>query len=176
MNKSTKHGFWYGFNLAAIILIALFLVGIPFLFALANFMRDVDFSLAQPDSVVALTPTTIDVDITNPSNTLLNAVEFELAYDPRAILVTAIVPHDTLCEEQFVITNTFDNTSGTALFQCGTLTAFSGNNGTIATIHAIPLQSGTSTITFGELTHVIAQDGFGTDATRKRLDLTLITL
>jgi hypothetical protein len=175
MEKQTKHGFWYGFNLAAIILIVIFLLGIPLLYAFAEFIANVDLSLKQQGVAALFVPATFTLEVSNSEAASLNAVEFELSYDPTAILITSIEAHSTLCEDRFVITNKINQASGTALFQCGTITPFSGSEGTIATIHAIPLQSGTSTITFGENTHVLAHDGFGTDVTRTREGLTFRT-
>jgi hypothetical protein len=176
MEKGTQHGFWYSFNLAAIILIILFLLGIPLVFAFAEFIQSVDLSATQRTPAAAFIPTTFTIEVANTQNTPLNAVEFELQYDPQALLITSIIPHDTLCEEQFIIANTFDNASGTALFQCGTIAPFTQKEGTVATVHAIPLSSGTTSILFGELTHVIAHDGFGTDVTRERNGLAFTSL
>jgi hypothetical protein len=175
MNKSTKHGFWHGFNLAAIILIAIFVFGVPLLFAFAEFVSNVGFSLKQEAEAVLEQPVALTVEIDNSSNHALNAVEFELSYDPAAVMITAIVPHETLCEKQFVIANTFDNATGTALFQCGTHTPFEENRGTIATVYVLPLRSGTTSIAFANLTHVIAHDGLGTDATGDKTGLMLYT-
>jgi len=176
MNKSTKHGFWHGFNLAAIILIAIFVFGVPLLFAFAELVSNVGFSLTQEAKAVPGQPVALTVEIDNPSNHALNAVEFEFSYDPAALMITAIVPHETLCEEQFIISNTFDNASGTALFQCGTRTPFEENRGTIATVYVLPLQSGTTSVAFADLTHVIAHDGLGTDMTGEKTDLIFTAL
>jgi hypothetical protein len=175
MEKQTKHGFWYGFNLAAIILIVLFILGIPLLYAFAEFLTSVDLSLKQESTVTLLTPAVFTLEINNTESTPLNAVEFELSYDPQAILITSIEPSTALCEERFVITNEINHASGTTLFQCGTVTPFSDTEGVIATIHAIPLRSGTTTLTFGEQTHVLAHDGLGTDVTRERESITFKT-
>jgi hypothetical protein len=176
MEHHHKHGFWYGFNLTAIILIIFFVIGIPLLFALANFVQSVDITATQTQQTDAYLPTSFTIDITNASNTPLNAVEFELNYDPAKLQITQIVPHSTLCEERFVLANTFNNASGTALFQCGTVTPFKGSHGVIATVHTTPLVSGTSTISFGTFTHVLAHDGFGTDVTKDRTPLIFTAL
>ncbi len=176
MEHNSKHGFWYGFNLTAIILIIFFVIGVPLLFALANFVQSVDITATQTNETYVFVPTTFTIDITNASNTPLNAVEFELNYDPTRIQITQIIPHTTLCEERFILANTFNNASGTALFQCGTITPFKGGSGTIATVYATPLSSGTSTISFGTFTHVLAHDGFGTDVTKDRTALIFTTL
>ncbi len=171
MDKSSSHGFWYGFNFAAAVLIVLFLIGLPFVFAFAQFLQSVDISAIQHVPAVASEPAAFTIDIANTRHTPLNAVEFELSYDPRAFLITDITPHTTLCEEQFIIANTVNNASGTALFQCGTVTPFTGATGTIATVHVLPLRAGTSSVSFAELTHVLVHDGLGTDATRLRTGL-----
>lgn len=174
MQKRTKYGFWYGFNLAAVILIAFFVLGIPLLFALAQYIQNVDVRAVQSQPGNVGMQSSFEIEIENPSATPLNAAEFELSYDPRALLITAIVPHATLCEERFIINNSFNNASGSALFQCGTISPFSQNHGTIATVYTIPLQAGTSSIAFNEQTHVLAHDGFGTDVTRERKSFTFI--
>lgn len=171
MNKSSSHGFWYGFNLTAVALVVLFLIGLPLLVAFAQFVRGVDISAVQHAPADVLVPASFTIEIANEQHTPLNAVEFELSYDPEALLITSIIPHTTLCEEQFIIANTINNASGTALFQCGTVTPFAEATGTIATVHALPLRSGTTSVNFAELTHVLMHDGLGTDATHMRSDL-----
>lgn len=166
MKNSDKSGFWYAFNLTAIILILLFAVSIPLLHAYEQFAQSVDIQATQNVVASAFTPTTFTIDIQNASGTPLNAIEFELHFDPKAVQLSQIVPTSSLCEERFVITNTIDNTLGTALFQCGTITPFSDTLGTVATVYATPLVSGTSSMTFGTSTRVLAHDGMGTDATR----------
>jgi len=176
MEKRVKHGFWYGFNLAAVILIAFFVLGVPLLFALAHYIQNVDIGAVQNETGKVGVQTSFEIELQNPTATPLNAAEFELSYDPQAILITAIVPHTTLCEERFLISNSFDNASGTALFQCGTISPFTQKEGAIATVYAMPLQAGTSSITFAEKTHVLAHDGFGTDVTGERKHLVFTAL
>ena len=171
MEQRQKRGFWYGFNIAAITLIALFLLGLPLFQAFASFLQSVDLQAVQNEPAFAYVPTTFTIEVSNEEAAALNAVEFELSYDPEAVLITSITPHQTLCEERFVISNRIHHASGTALFQCGTITPFTQMRGTIATVHAIPLQSGTTTISFGDTTHVLAHDGYGTDKTRALYDL-----
>lgn len=177
MKNSHRHGFWYAFNLTAFILIVLFAIAAPLLHAFELIKESVDIHATQATKAALLhVPTSFTVDIQNGSSTLLNAAEFELHYDPNALLVTSIVPHSTLCEDRFIITNAIDNASGTALFQCGTVTPFAGKAGTIATVYVTPLVSGTSSVTFGTSTHVLAHDGMGTDATRKVSNLVFSTI
>lgn len=175
MSQQEKRGFWYGFNIAAITLITLFLLGLPLLQVFASLLQNVDLRAVQNEAAFAYVPTTFSIELSNQQGELLNAVEFELAYDPSAILITHITPHSTLCEERFIITNRIDTASGTALFQCGTISPYKGSTGTIATVHAIPLRSGTSTVSFKDATHVLAHDGYGTDKTRDLHDLAFKT-
>jgi len=173
MEQRQKRGFWYGFNIAAITLIALFLLGVPFLHAVASFVQSVDLRAVQNDPAFVHVPTAFTVEISNEEASPLNAIEFELSYDPNAVVITGITPHATLCEEQFIISNRIHHASGTALFQCGTVTPFSGVHGVVATVHAMPLQRGTTTISFGSTTHALAHDGYGTDKTRDLYGLVL---
>jgi len=176
MQKHYKRGFWYGFNIAAILLIILFVLGIPLLQAFASFLQTVDIRIEGKEQTYQYVPTTLSIDITNQSLTPLNAIEFELVYNPSELLILSITPSGTLCEEQFIITNSINTASGTALFQCGTRTPFSGEYGSIASIVAFPLRSGTTTIAFGPTTNVLAHDGYGTNTTRTRTDLILTAL
>lgn len=171
MEQEHKRGFWYGFNIAALILIIFFILGLPLLQAFASFLQTVDLKATQAQPAEVYLPTAIAIEFTNIERTPLNAIEFELAYDPRALALIDILPNETLCEKRFMITNRIDNALGAALFQCGTITQFDKATGTIATVHVIPLRSGTSTISFAPKTHILAHDGLGTDATRQRIDL-----
>lgn len=175
MQNSNKQGFWHGFNIAAIIIVTLFALGIPLLHTIASFLQSVDITAQQTEGAVLYTPTTFAIAITNELSSPLNAVEFELNYNPNELLITKIEPHTTLCEERFLIQNVIDTASGTASFQCGTITPFALKEGTIATVHAIPLSSGTSSVTFGTRTNVLAHDGYGTNLTRARNNLTFTT-
>lgn len=167
----------YAFNVTAIILIALFMSTAPLLSAFEKIQQNVVMSISeQTQTAAAFVPTTFSVEIQNASSTLLNAVEFEIHYDQNALLVTKVIPHTTLCEDRFIITNTINHALGTILFQCGTITPFSQLTGTVATIEAIPLTSGTSSITFGKTTHVLAHDGLGSDATGIKKDYLLTAL
>jgi len=177
MKNGNNHGFWYAFNLTAIILIIFFVFAVPFLYAFVQFAQSVDLKATQTQGDASLLlPTTFTVEIENTSKTPLNAVEFQLHYDPKALMVTQITPLWTLCEERFIITNTINNASGTAFFQCGTVTPFSEVSGVIAIIHTIPLASGTSSVSFGTQTHVLAHDGYGTNVTKETHDLIFTTL
>ena len=162
MKNFTSGGFWQGFNTTAGILTVFFLVLVPAVRAYQDYKESVDMSLQQTAT------STFAVVIGNASSTPLNAIEFELHFDPTKINITSIVSQGILCENRFIITNRINNASGTALFQCGTVTPFSGKVGTVATVYATKLKAGTSTITFGKTTHVLAHDGYGTDATRTR--------
>ncbi len=170
MKNFTSGGFWQGFNTTAGILTVFFLVLVPAVRAYQDYKESVDMSLKQTAT------STFAVVIDNASSTPLNAVEFELHFDPAKIQIADIVPQGILCENRFIITNRTNNASGTALFQCGTVTPFSGKAGTIATVYAKRLRAGTSTITFGKTTHVLADDGYGTDATRTRANLVFTSL
>lgn len=176
MKRQSYHTFWYGFNITAGLLIPSFLFIVPFLHAFEGFAQTVDMFLSQQSDLTADGTTAITVGIENTHNTALNAAEFELIYDPRVLEVKKIVPHTTLCEDRFMITNTIDNVLGTALFQCGTITAFSGATGTIATVYVTPLVSGTSSIAFGTTTHLLVHDGLGTDATNEKINLIFTAL
>jgi hypothetical protein len=169
MKHSNKESFWYGFNITATILIILFLLSIPLFTVWAQYQKTVDMSIRSSNATKVSSPAVFSVEISNESETPLNAVEFELHYDPKTLLITSVTPHPTLCEDRFIITNEIDHASGTVIFQCGTVTPFSGKAGSIATINAIPISFGTSSITFASsTTHVLAHDGYGTDVTDER--------
>jgi hypothetical protein len=170
MKNFTGGGFWQGFNVTAGILIVFFLALVPLVRAYQDFKESVDMGLIQTAT------STFAVVIDNAQNTPLNAVEFELHFDPTKIQITDIISTGVLCEDRFIITNRISNASGTTLFQCGTVTPFTNKTGTIATVYTKPIEIGTSTITFGETTHVLAHDGYGTDATRERTNLVFTSL
>jgi hypothetical protein len=170
MKNFTGGGFWHGFNVTAGILIVFFVALVPMVRAYEYFAHSVDMSLEQTAT------STFAIVIANASSTPLNAVEFELHFDPTKIQITDIVPQGVLCEDRFVITNIINNASGTTLFQCGTVTPFTSKTGTIATVYTKPIETGTSTITFGETTHVLSHDGYGTDATKSKTDLIFTSL
>ena len=177
MKNQSDNGFWKGFNTTALLLTFCFLFFAPLLQAFVDFRESVDLSLIQEVPSQVFVATDITVTLTNASSTPLNAVEFEIHYNPKALQVTKITPHHTLCEEQFVIESTINNASGTVSFACGTITPFTGIKGTVATLQITPLTSGTSTLTFSTTTtHVLAYDGYGTDATKGRQNLILRTI
>jgi hypothetical protein len=170
MKNFTGGGFWQGFNVTAGFLTVFFLFLVPGVRAYQDYMESVDMSLRQTAT------STFAIVIDNASSSPLNAVEFELHFNPTQIQITDIVPTGVLCEDRFIITNRISNASGTTLFQCGTVTPFTGKTGTIATVYTKPIETGTSTITFGETTHVLAHDGYGTDATRTKTNLVFTSL
>jgi len=177
MKHSNKGSFWYGFNITAIILILLFLLSIPLFTVWAQYQKTVDISLESQFAPEVSKPAIFSVEIHNDTETPLNAVEFELHFDPKTLFVTSLVPESTLCEERFIITNRIDYASGTVTFQCGTVTPFTGKTGSIAKINAIPISLGTSSITFASsTTHVLAHDGYGTDVTDERKPLTFTSI
>ncbi len=177
MKHSNKESFWYGFNVTAIVLIILFLLSIPLFTVWAQYQKTVSISVENQFAAKVNDTAIFSVEIDNDSETPLNAVEFELHFDPTVLLVTSLVPEPTLCEERFVITNKIDHASGTLTFQCGTVTPFTGKTGRIAIINAIPLSLGTSSITFASsTTHVLAHDGYGTDVTAERKDLVFTSI
>jgi hypothetical protein len=177
MQDPHSHGVLDGFIKAAILLILFFGLCIPLLYAYNTYGQSVDVSLTtEEQNAAAFLPTTLEVTINNASATPLNAFEFALTYDPAQVLITSIEPTGTLCEDRFIITNAIDQASGTALFQCGTVTPYSGRSGTLARIHAIPLAAGTTSIVFATSTHVLAHDGYGTDVTRSVRGIVLTAL
>jgi hypothetical protein len=177
MRQASTHGFWYGFNLTSAILIPCFFLLVPFLHAFEYFAQSVDINLEQQGHAVVDKETTLAVTMYNASSTPLNAAEFEINFDPKALSIQSIIPGSDLCEERFILTNNIKNTSGSASFACGTITPFSDKSGTIARIHVIPLTAGTSSIYFtASSTQVLVHDGLGTDATRERNNLVFSTL
>ena len=166
MKHTLKNTFWYGFNITALALIAGFIVLTPFVYGFEQLSKTVDVYLTPTVNTATADSFVFTVDITNASSTPLNAAEFELIFNPKEISLIKIVPERTLCEDQFLITNTVDNQSGTALFQCGTLAPFTAATGTIATVYAHILTTNTVNIRFGTTTHILAHDGYGTDVTR----------
>lgn len=176
MNARNNNSFWYGFNLTAVILTGFFLLLVPVLQAYINYSQSVDMGMYQSDTSFMNTETPVAITIDNTSQIPLNAVEFELLYNPKELQITKIVPLSTLCEERFILTNTINNASGTSLFQCGTISPFSNTTGTLALVYAIPLLQGTTSLRFGSTTHVLAHDGYGTDATKNRVGITLTSL
>ena len=125
MNWRNNTDFWYAFNITASVLILFFAIAVPLLSAFTSFTKTVDIKAVQTTAIPAFTESSFTIDIDNASTTPLNAVEFELVYNPKEIQLLRIVPHATLCEERFIISNKIDTTLGTALFQCGTVTPFS---------------------------------------------------
>ncbi len=161
--KTVTYGqFRYGFNISALILSVFFILFVPLVQGFEDFTNTVDIMLKEDTAQNG----TYTIEIGNASSTPLNAIEFELFYNPLQVTVTDIVPHGVLCEERFIITNLIDNTIGHALFQCGTVTPFTNATGTVATIYTKGYRATTSPLTFGTTTHVLAHDGYGTDATR----------
>lgn len=176
MKVNDKQSFRYGFNLTATVLIILFILSIPLFSAVAQYYKTVDITVVAPTASVSI-PTVFTVQIENKQQTPLNAIEFELQYDPTMLVVTQVIPQRTLCEERFIITNSINHASGTIVFQCGTVTPYSGKTGTIATIHATALTAGTSSLMFASsTTHVLAHDGYGTDATANRTGISFTAI
>lgn len=161
MKTSARGQFWYGFNTTALILSVFFILFVPIVQGFEDFRQTVDIFLKGGNTETD----TYTIEIGNASSTPLNAIEFELTYNPAELTITDIVSHGVLCEERFIITNTIDNTNGSVLFQCGTITPFTNATGTIATIYTTRRNEDTS-LAFGTNTHVLAHDGYGTDATR----------
>lgn len=176
MKREEKHALWNGLNITTVVFIIIFAIMFPLFFVFAEFAQSVDIKATQATTTHAYVQTSFTINIINESNTPLNVVELELNYDPNALFIIGIIPHTTLCEERFMMTNSFDNASGTAFFLCGTITPFTQNEGVVATVYAIPLSSGTSSVTFGASTRVLAHDGYGTDATRERGEFIFTTL
>ena len=176
MKNKRGRGFWYGFNTTALILSFFFLFLVPLLQAYIDFSHSVNMSMQQPERGTPFTEMPVRITLENTSHTPLNAVEFELTYNPKELHITKVIPLRTLCEDRFVITNSFNNASGTSLFQCGTITPFTNATGTIAIIYVMPLIQGTTSLGFGSTTHVLAHDGYGTDATKERNGITLTSL
>lgn len=164
MKTSPRAQFWYGFNISALILSVFFVLFVPMVHGFQNFAQTVDIMLKQDVSQEGV----YTIELGNASSTPLNAIEFELAYNPAELTITNIVSHGVLCEERFIITNSIDNTTGRALFQCGTVTPYTNATGTITTIYT-KQKSEDASLTFGTTTHVLAHDGLGTDATRNLL-------
>lgn len=163
MKHSPREQFWYGFNISALTLSVFFILFVPMVQGFQDFTKTVDIMLKRDVAQSG----TYTIEIANASSTPLNAIEFELFYNPLELTITAIVPHGVLCEERFIITKHIDNKTGHTLFQCGTVTPYSNATGTIATIYTKQkVSTSTSPLTFGTTTHVLAHDGFGTDATR----------
>jgi hypothetical protein len=161
MATNTRRGFWFGFNTTAVILSVLFFALVPTAKAVLSYAQSVDILLSPTahTGVYALI-------LQNPNTTPLNALEFELHFDPKVTRIENIELTPTLCEERFVITHLIDNALGHALVECGTVTPFTHATGTVALIHVrgnVPR--------FGTTTHVLAHDGLGTDATRDILVL-----
>ncbi len=177
MKSQRRYGFWYGFNITALLLSVFFLFLVPILQAFEQLAQNVDMHLNQIKVTQVGEKAEVQVHIINASSTPLNAIEFEIIYDKEALFIHDITPTGTLCEERFILTNRINNASGTAQLQCGTITPFTLTSGIVATLHITPLQSGTSSISFGTTsTHVLMHDGLGTDATRSRTSLVFITL
>lgn len=177
MKQTSTFGFWYGFNITSAILIPCFFLLIPLLYAFEHFAQSVDITLEQQGVAFINQETVLAITLTNASGTPLNAAEFEINFDPKAVTIQSIIPEHDLCEERFILTNNVQNASGSASFACGTITPFSDKTGTIARIHVIPLAVGTSSIYFtASSTQVLAHDGQGTDATRKLQNLVFTTL
>ncbi len=164
MKTSAREQFWYGFNISALILSCFFILFVPVVQGFQDFTKTVDIFLTQTHAGTGDVQT-FTVEIDNASSTPLNAIEFELSFNPQEMHITDIVQTAALCEERFILTKQIDNTNGNLLFQCGTVTPYSRATGTIATVYAyitVPRPN----IRFGTTTHVLAYDGYGTDATR----------
>jgi hypothetical protein len=163
--------FWYSFNITSIILIAVFCFSIPILHAYNTLAKTVDLFLTE--TTYTTSTSTLVVVLSNTERTPLNAIAFELLYNPRDITIVNIHPETTLCEEQFIITNSINNASGTALFQCGTTTPFTDETGIVATLTIQKHTFATATIAFATSTQVLAHDGYGTDVTKSHYNAIL---
>jgi hypothetical protein len=141
------------------VLIATFICFVPVVRAVSEYLATVDIKLTPLGS------DTFAIELENSAHTPLNALEFELRFDPEHTHIDDIALTEALCEERFIITKYIDNVAGSALVQCGTVTPFLKATGTVALI------TGTGAMpSFGTTTHVLAHDGYGTDATRALID------
>lgn len=164
LESETSQGFLIGLS----VLTPIF--GTLFFFAIL--VSAEEYTAPPATATISAEQLTNDKVIINLANdgTLLNAVEVELFFDPKAVRVTSLNIHPELCEERFIITNIIDNEAGTVFYQCGTISPYSGTSTTLATLIIEPLTLGTTSLTFGQNTNVLAHDGFGSNVTKERTD------
>jgi len=95
--------------------------------------------------------------------TPVNAARMVLHFNPELISVDEFRITEALCEPSFVITQSIDNTSGKVLYECGTISPFSGTTTALAHLTIAPKTEAHTTLGFGTTTSVHAHNGFGTD-------------
>lgn len=136
---------------------------------LAQSFTSIPTSSRYSSSTISLTQvdrSMIAIELTN-NETILNAGEIEVFFDPAQLIVTAINISSALCEPRFVITKEIDNKNGRIFYQCGTITPFTRPTTTLATVTVLPQHTGTSSLVFGTNTHLLAHDGKGTNVLQR---------
>ena len=78
MKHTHKYGFWYGFNITAVLLIPFFLFLVPILHAYQEFAQSVDLHLEQTGTAIVQQEIALSITMDNENATPLNAIEFEI--------------------------------------------------------------------------------------------------
>lgn len=163
LESETSQGFLIGLSVLTPIFGTLF-----FFTVLVNAAEHIVPEATAVVHLVQTSPDRLEIRLTD-NTTPLNAAEMELLFDPQAFSVTDLTIQPGLCEERFIITKLIDNASGKVFYQCGTIMPFGKASTTLAILKIAPLSTGTSTVTFGTNTNVLAHDGYGSNVTKERV-------
>ncbi|MCX6741158.1 MAG: hypothetical protein NTY61_02045, partial [Candidatus Parcubacteria bacterium] len=112
-------------------------------------------------------PQTVVIKV-NTGGEAINMAEVSVDYDPSLIRVSDILTDNSFCDQKLFFKKEIDAQKGEARIVCGLPTpGFSGVDGTVAELVIQPLRTGNLVLSFGADTHVLANDGLGTDVLRQ---------
>ena len=124
---------------------------------------DINMYILSHDAQLSVgAPYEVDIVMTNLGQTLLNASETEVRFDPEKIRIDKVDIHQDLCRDELVIERVVDNTAGVVKLSCGTFEAFEGPATIIATLTITPIGYGSTSLYFGKESNVYVHDGEGT--------------
>jgi len=123
-----------------------------------------------PDSGIIhpLVETTVAIKVLTGGEAI-NNVRATIQYDPAKLKVVTILTSDSACSPDGFFQKTIDNKAGTVKINCipqNVNPGFYKPEGTVAELVVLPLVEGDIFLTFGDKTHVLANDGFETDVLR----------
>jgi len=97
----------------------------------------------------------------------INAAEAIVNYDPQMVEVLDIITTNSFCNPDLFIKKSINNENGKVDIICGLPTpGFSEPSGILAELLIQPLKNGEFTLSFGETTQILANDGLGTNVLR----------
>ena len=112
-------------------------------------------------------PQTIAIKV-NTGGEPINMAEISVDYDPSLIMVSDILTDNSFCDQKLFFKKEIDSQKGEVRIICGLPTpGFSGVNGIVAELVIQPLRTGNLLLSFGADTHILADDGLGTDVLRQ---------